>query len=249
VSAGAVALRRVARRTLRAGLDLARGDVFRLARASAARRALGAGLPEQLAEGQPIRRSELWENKVHNLRLAAARIEDVAVLPGEVFSFWALVGAPSGRAGYRPGRTLVAGAIRATAGGGLCQLSGILHALALRAGLEIRERHAHSVDLYDDATRFAPLGSDATVAHGAKDLRLVNTLGQPLCFRFEVRDGVIEARLCARAPVREHPVEHRVISRSEGEVVVETLRGAGAEQRSLGLSRYATRGAAGVDFL
>jgi len=49
--------------------------------------------------------------------------------------------------------------------------------------------------------------------------------------------------------VREYPVEHRIVSRSESEVVVETLRGAGAERRSLGLSRYATPRAAPTDFL
>jgi vancomycin resistance protein VanW len=40
--------------------------------------------------------------------------------------------------------------------------------------LEIIERHAHSIDIYREEERFTPLGADATVVWGFKDLRLRN---------------------------------------------------------------------------
>jgi len=56
-------------------------------------------------------------------------------------------------------------------GGGLCQLSGIIYHAVLEAGLEILERHPHSLDIYTATTRYTPLGSDAAVVYGHKDLR------------------------------------------------------------------------------
>ena len=45
----------------------------------------------------------LQENKRTNLALAVAEMDGVVLLPGEEFSFWALVGAPAARKGYLPG--------------------------------------------------------------------------------------------------------------------------------------------------
>jgi hypothetical protein len=46
--------------------------------------------------------------------------------------------------------------------------------IGIIAGLDIIERYNHSVDIYTDDTRFAPLGTDATVVYGYKDLRIRN---------------------------------------------------------------------------
>ena len=113
--------------------------------------------------------------------------------PGQIFSFWQLVGEPSARRGYLDGRTLKNGRVEADPGGGLCQLSGILYLLALRGGLEMLERHAHSVDLYSGSTRFAPLGSDATVFWGYMDLRFLNSTDAPIAFRFEILEEKMTA--------------------------------------------------------
>ena len=43
----------------------------------------------------------LQENKAVNLALAAPRLDGVCIRPGETFSFWRLVGAPTARRGYR----------------------------------------------------------------------------------------------------------------------------------------------------
>jgi vancomycin resistance protein VanW len=98
------------------------------------------------------------ENKRHNLALAMQQLQHRAIAPGQVFSFWRWVGQPNHAKGYREGRSLVGDVLRAEVGGGLCQLSGLIYFLALRAGLQIVERHAHSRDIYTDATRFTPLG-------------------------------------------------------------------------------------------
>lgn len=163
------------------------------------------------------------ERKRHNLRLAIAHLQNVGILPGQIFSFWHLVGQPTAKAGYVEGRTITGEHLVTSVGGGLCQLSGMIYFMALRAGLTIIERHPHSKDIYTDATRFAPLGSDATVVYGYKDLRVKNSLAMPLCFRFDLGEWDLQVHLCAPAAIAEATVEFRT-QQLETVTRVETLR-------------------------
>ena len=139
-------------------------------------------LPASIRITQDLRPNEA---KLENLRLAQSAIDSAVVMPGEIFSFWALVGAPTKRRGFRESRSIQGNNIENSVGGGLCQLSGLIYYISLVAGLEIIERHQHSMDIYDETTRFAPLGSDATVVYGYKDLRVRNCLNSPIQFTFQ----------------------------------------------------------------
>ncbi|MDR2186803.1 MAG: VanW family protein [Azonexus sp.] len=145
--------------------------------------------------------------KRHNLRLAATVLNNREISPGGILSLARLLGEPSAKRGYRHGRVLIGGSITQGEGGGLCQLSGLLYQLALQAGLGIVERHAHSHDIYTEDTRFCPLGSDATLVYGYKDLRLHNTLPVPVAFRIELTDDALTVALCAPQPIAPHQVE------------------------------------------
>lgn len=157
-------------------------------------------LPQRHAWTQVIHETPTAEAKRHNLRLAADALHRTTIAPGEVFSFARIVGPPILPRGFRAGRTLVAGEVAASIGGGLCQLSGLLYLAALECGLEIVERHPHSLDIYTDATRFAPLGADATVVYGHRDLRFRNTLDVPIGFACEVAADQVTLALCASQP-------------------------------------------------
>ena len=182
---------------------------------------------------QVIQATSYSENKRHNLILASEQINHVVIQPGQIFSFWHLVGKPDRHRGYLPGRSLVNQQLQAEYGGGLCQLSGLIYFLALKAGLQIVERYPHSVDIYTDETRFAPLGSDATVVYGYKDLRFLNSLEQAICFHVIVQADAVIGQLCAERAIAEHPIEFR--SQSVGQrIEVETLR----KNESLGVCSY-----------
>jgi vancomycin resistance protein VanW len=184
----------LSRRTLR---DMVSGQSRAIVRTSEPR-ANGACPAEIISVAQPMRRSEHWEGKLANLRLAAARLDGTLVAPGRIFSFWALVGPPDAANGFQIGRSIRADVLAADVGGGLCQLSGLVYELGLRAGMEVVERHPHTQDLYTEETRFTPLGLDATVVYGHKDLRLRNDRRQPIAFRFEVdAHRVVGTALCA----------------------------------------------------
>jgi len=133
--------------------------------------------------------------KRHNLELARQRLHRVVVPPGAIFSFWRVVGCPSLRNGFQEGRSLLGGRIVLDAGGGLCQLSGMIYVLGLMGNLEILERHPHSRDIYVEENRPGPLGSDATVAFGFKDLQLRNTHPAPLRFRLDMELEAVHCRV------------------------------------------------------
>ncbi len=164
---------------------------------------------------QPIRQTQHAVGKIENLRLAAQRLAGVVIQPGQIFSFWALVGAPTSDNGFQVGRSIVQDQLIAEVGGGLCQISGLVYELALRGGLSIIERFPHSRDLYSEETRFTPLGLDATIVHGFTDLRISNDGAVSIAFSFSVKDDEIRGALLSPAPIDEWRVE---ISREDDSI-------------------------------
>jgi vancomycin resistance protein VanW len=161
----------------------------------------------QIEVEMAFRKAAFVENKIHNIQLAANFIEPLLFEPNQLFSFWKIVGKPSRSRGFRDGRTLRNGRVEADPGGGLCQISSAIYWLALQSGLEIVERHAHSIDIYAENARFAPLGSDATVFFGYKDLRLRNPFSFPVSFAFEISDAQMVAKICASEKVFQKKIE------------------------------------------
>ena len=181
----------------RALKDIGSGTYFRFAQK--------AKMPTVFAHSfeitQEIKPSPTFENKVYNLKLASQKISEYIIHPGQVFSFWHIVGSPE--KGFKKGRSIINGQLSEETGGGLCQVSGIVYHAALLGGLEILERHNHSMDIYTDETRFTPLGTDATVVYGYKDLRIRNNLGFPVRFSLGVIGNRINVRLQSAIRIEE----------------------------------------------
>ncbi|MBC7288236.1 MAG: VanW family protein, partial [Armatimonadetes bacterium] len=114
-------------------------------------------------------------NRTHNLRLAAAAINETVIMPGEQFSLNAALGPRITDRGYKDAPTYVNGRSVPTPGGGVCQVATTLYNAALLAGLKITERHHHSRPV-----PYCPAGRDATVSYGSLDLKLVNNLKHPI---------------------------------------------------------------------
>jgi len=149
---------------------------------------------------QIIRKGDFHKNKVHNLKTAGKKINHLIIQPNEVFSFWKLIGQPSEENDFKEGRNLINHYISSDFGGGICQFSSILYFLALQSGLKILERFPHSVDIYKENERFTPLGSDATVAYGYKDLQIQNLFSFPVQLKCSVTDD--ELCLCLISPTK-----------------------------------------------
>jgi vancomycin resistance protein VanW len=133
---------------------------------------------------QEMKQGAFFENKVQNIKNATSKVKSVVIYPNQVFSFWKIVGSPSKKNGFKKGRNIIKGKVSEEIGGGLCQLSSIIYITALKANLEILERHNHSIDIYKEEERFTPLGADATIVYGYKDLRIKNNFSFPIKFNF-----------------------------------------------------------------
>lgn len=116
----------------------------------------------------------LQENKKTNIYLASQKLDGILIKPGEVFSFWRLVGFPGRFKGYKEGLVLSQGMLRQGVGGGLCQLSNLLFWMTLHTPLRVVERWRHSYDVFPDVERVLPFGSGATVAYNYVDLQIAN---------------------------------------------------------------------------
>ncbi|PKL16460.1 MAG: hypothetical protein CVV49_16135 [Spirochaetae bacterium HGW-Spirochaetae-5] len=110
-----------------------------------------------------------------NIAIAAGKLNGFAVQPGEVFSFNNVVGEGSAANGFLTGRVLYQDTAAYESGGGICQVSSTLFNAMLLAGCSITERYRHSRPV-----RYVPLGLDATIRYGKKDLRMKNLHTHPV---------------------------------------------------------------------
>ena len=111
--------------------------------------------------------------RVHNVNLAASRINGTLIKPGESFSFNQAVGEVSGATGYQQAYIIKSGRTELGDGGGVCQVSTTTFRAALSSGLEITDRRAHAyrVGYYEQDQK---AGIDATVYAPNPDLKFLN---------------------------------------------------------------------------
>jgi len=130
------------------------------------------GINELIGRGVSRFRGSI-ANRVHNISLASSRFKGVLVAPGETFSFNKALGDVSDLTGYKQAYVIKEGKTVLGDGGGVCQVSTTLFRAALKAGLPIVERAAHSyrVGYYEQDS--LP-GFDATVYDPSPDLKIQN---------------------------------------------------------------------------
>lgn len=153
----------------------------------------------------------LQENKATNLALAAPRVDGVLLRPGQLFSLWRLVGDATARKGYREGLVIRNGAPDVGVGGGLCQLTNLLHWMALHSPLTIAEHHHHNqMDLFPDYGRELPFGTGTSVAYPHVDYQLRNATMNTFQLRVHVTGTHLRGELRALEP---EPLAYHVVER------------------------------------
>ncbi len=130
------------------------------------------GIKELIGMGKSVFHGSI-PNRVHNLSLAASRINGALVSPGETFSFNSTVGDISKNTGYKEAYVISQGRTVLGDGGGVCQVSTTLFRAVLDAGLPVEQRtaHAYRVHYYEEDTR---PGIDATVFAPSTDFKFRN---------------------------------------------------------------------------
>lgn len=134
----------------------------------------------------------LQYNKIANLKIAVKQVNHIIVKPGEMFSYWKLIGKPTKAKGYLDGMVLFCGTYHAGTGGGLCQLSNLIYWMTLHTPLTVKERYRHSFDVFPDSNRTQPFGSGATCVYNYRDLIIENNTSQPFELCVKVTDEYLE---------------------------------------------------------
>lgn len=138
---------------------------------------------------------QLQVNKITNLKIATKQIDGILIRPGETFSFCRLVGLPTKSKGYLPGMELSFGEARAGIGGGICQISNLIHWLVIHSPLTVTERYHHSFDPFPDDGRVLPFGSGATVFYNYRDYQLTNNTEHTFQINLWFTDKCLEGEL------------------------------------------------------
>jgi hypothetical protein len=123
-----------------------------------------------------------------NIRLSAQALDGAVIAPGEVLSFDERVGPRTAERGYLDAPVILREAKDVQVGGGICQVASTMFAAALLSGLSVPRRYRHSFPV----DYIAP-AHDATIAWGAKDLRVRNDLDQPVRLRLQVLGSTLSA--------------------------------------------------------
>ncbi|MBR5405929.1 MAG: VanW family protein [Oscillospiraceae bacterium] len=118
---------------------------------------------------------QLQENKAVNLGIAAPKLNKILIRPGETFSFWHLVGNTTEKAGYKAGLTIEKNHTAQGIGGGMCQMTNLIHWMVLHSDLDIVEHHHHDrFDLFPDFKRVIPFGTGTSIMYNYLDYRFKN---------------------------------------------------------------------------
>lgn len=134
------------------------------------------------------------EDRATNLKLAAQSINGYEIKPGETMSVNSLFGDTEHDDRYKMAAVINDAKLEEGRGGGICQVSTALYIAALRANLEIVERHPHSF-----VTDYAPIGLDATLVYGVMDLRIKNNTDTSVFVGAEALGQSVEVKLYGHA--------------------------------------------------
>ncbi len=144
---------------------------------------------------------QLQENKATNLALAVKNIDGLLIRPGETFSVWKQIGRTTERKGYKEGLVIAKGTPGQGIGGGLCQLSNLIHWMVLHSDLTIAEHHHHdALDLFPDYGRQIPFGTGTSISYNYLDYRVRNDTSNTYQLRLWVDGEYLRGELRAGDP-------------------------------------------------
>lgn len=119
-------------------------------------------------------------NRIKNIQNAVGIINGTRIPDGETFSFNETVGERTTSRGFRRATAYSGGEVTEEIGGGICQVSTTLFNAAVKADMEIVERHNHSLTV-----SYVDRGKDAAVNWKSQDLKFTNHSGDDVyicCF-------------------------------------------------------------------
>ena len=155
-----------------------------------------------------------------NIKVAVEFIDGVLLSPGEKFSLNGIVGERTQARGFRTAPVFVNAELVPGIGGGVSQVTGTMFNAAAKAGLKINEVNPHSRPV-----AYLPIGTDATVAWGDKDLKFTNDTKYPVFVAMHYHNRVLTATLFGhKTPGRQISLRPSVQELAPGKVNAQMYR-------------------------
>lgn len=114
-------------------------------------------------------------NRCTNISVAASRLNNLVVMPGQTVSVSDTILPRTAANGYKAAGVYLNGVHTTGMGGGVCQVSSTVYNAVMNAGLTVVERKQHSMPV-----SYLPHGLDAAIASGSKDLKFRNDFSTPV---------------------------------------------------------------------
>lgn len=114
-------------------------------------------------------------NRCTNISVAASRLNNLVVMPGQTVSVSDTILPRTSANGYKAAGVYLNGVHTTGMGGGVCQVSSTVYNAVMNAGLTVTERKQHSMPV-----SYLPHGLDAAIAAGSKDLKFRNDFSTPV---------------------------------------------------------------------
>lgn len=130
------------------------------------------------------------KNRVNNIVQATNTINNKILMPNEKFSFNKATGVRNSDNGYKKAPVIINGELVPEVGGGVCQVSSTLYNAVLLSGLDILERHNHSLPL-----SYIGKGRDATVVYDVLDFKFKNSLPEAIYIEAISEKGKMEINI------------------------------------------------------
>jgi len=143
---------------------------------------------DQLAKSTTV--IEGTGNRLTNVTVAAEKIHETILNPGDVFSFNDVVGERTLERGFLEAGSFAGGRIVDSVGGGICQVSSTLYHAVLLADLDVVYRKPHGFTV-----SYLPVGCDAVVSWGSLDFKFKNSTEYAIKIESTVNDRNLTVKL------------------------------------------------------
>lgn len=140
--------------------------------------------------GEATTKFDNQPNRNTNIKIAAGKVNEFVVNPGETFSFSKELGEVSKNTGYKPAGTFLNNKIVDSIGGGICQVTSTLYQALVKSDLKIVERNQHSMRV-----PYCTIGLDAMYYEGQSDLKFQNTFDFPIVIKSYVSKGELTFKI------------------------------------------------------
>lgn len=176
-------------------------------------------------------------NRINNITVASSKLNGLVVENGTVVSVSDVFTPRTSANGYKMAGTYMDGKNVEGMGGGICQVSSTAYNALMNAGVTVTMRYPHSSPVH-----YLPLGLDATISAGSRDLQFRNDYPDPIIMETFVEGKNLTINVYVKAD-NLNGLSYRLWSEKTSSMSATTylttyINGVEAEVREVGRSKY-----------